>query len=46
MPKEKVDRWLRQSYADYATLPDSEKGSDREIADELLTLLKEHGVIV
>ncbi|NLH46836.1 MAG: hypothetical protein GX451_12045 [Acholeplasmataceae bacterium] len=40
IPAEMVDRWKRQINTPYADLSDSEKESDREIADKVLRILK------
>lgn len=39
MPAAKVERWTRQMGTPYATLPDQERMSDRELADEILRLV-------
>jgi hypothetical protein len=41
MPKEKVERWQRQMNTLYSMLPDHEKVSDRELAGEILTLVRQ-----
>jgi len=46
LPAESVDRWQRQMRTEYAELPEEERESDREPADELLALLRRHGVDV
>lgn len=40
IPADMVDRWKRQINTPYADLSDSEKESDREIADKVLRILK------
>lgn len=41
MPAMKVERWTRQMNATYAELPDHERKSDRELADEMLAIVDE-----
>lgn len=36
---DKAERWIRQMTTDYYDLPESEKQSDREIADRLRNVL-------
>lgn len=43
MPKEKVERWLRQANTCYLDLPEHEKGPDRELADEITSAIEKHG---
>ena len=40
IPAELVERWKRQINTPYANLSDSEKESDREIADKVLRIIK------
>lgn len=41
LPKEFVDRWVRQCTTPYKDLPESEKLSDRDEADKMLNLVAE-----
>ncbi len=42
IPPWAVKRWKRQMNTSYADLSEEEKDSDRQEADKVLTLLKEH----
>lgn len=41
IPKEFVERWMRQMNTEYVDLPENEKESDRKEADEILAILKQ-----
>jgi len=41
IPEEKVARWVRQMLSEYENLSEEEKKSDREIADNYISLFKE-----
>lgn len=41
MPAWAVERWQRQMNTPYASLPESEKESDRDEADKMLAILRE-----
>ena len=41
IPKERVDRWVRQMNTEYADLPAEEKPSDRHQADKILEVLED-----
>jgi len=40
IPKWAVERWLRQSQAPYKDMPEEEKESDREEAEQMLNLME------
>ena len=40
IPRDSVDRWLRQANTAYADLPEEEKESDRAEADKILAILE------
>jgi hypothetical protein len=43
MPVESVERWKRQMWSHYSDLPESERVSDQELADEIIKMLKTYG---
>ena len=44
IPVEKVERWKRQMQMPYDGLPESEKESDRELADKMLAILEDEAL--
>jgi len=40
MPKWAVERWMRQMNTKYADMPEIEKKSDRDEADEILSIMR------
>lgn len=44
IPAEKANKWIRQIETSYSELSESEKDSDREQADKILTLLNDETV--
>jgi len=40
IPSDKAERWMRQLSTSYEELSDSEKNSDREQADKILSILE------
>lgn len=45
IPKEFVQRWMRQASTGYNQLPEEEKPSDREQADKILTIIGKSNAI-
>lgn len=43
IPKESVDRWIRQMNTDYRDLPTSEQKSDNDEADKIIGIVKKCG---
>lgn len=42
IPRDKVQRWLRQMNTKYEALPEREKDSDRELSTRILSIFNSH----